>query len=69
MLHSRRKAEIEILTAVDFTESQVHGSNPTITFCSAGEGVKLSEPYSLFLYYLSSKINSYVKSASSQRVL
>ena len=82
MLHSRRKAEIEILTAaapvelVDYRNLQ--GSNglqtsiQTTSFCSAGDRDKAFEPHALLLLYLASKINHFVKSASkqgSQRVL
>ena len=82
MLHSRRKAEIEILTAaalveiVDCQNSQ--GSNglqtsiQTTSFCSASDRDKASEPHALLLLYLASKIDYFVKSArnqGSQRVL
>jgi len=76
MLHSRRKAEIEILTAaaqvefVDCRNSQ--GSNglqtsiQTTSFCSAIDRDKPSEPHALLLLYLASKINYFVKSARNQ---
>jgi hypothetical protein len=76
MLHSRRKAEIEILTAaaqvesVDCQNSQgskgLQTSIRTTSFCSASDGDKSSEPHALLLLYLASKIDYFVKSASNQ---